>query len=179
MKLNQRLHGALLALTLSTLSPFAFAHGGEDHGDAAPAVASGAGLNPRTEAKSELFELLAEQSGPQLTLYLDRYADNAPVSGARIEVESGKFKGVATPEADHYVLKAEPLAQAGSHPLVFTVTAGDDSDLLESTLVVDQPPAAPSGAGGYRWLWWIVAGLATAAIALVLRKRRAGGLEQA
>lgn len=169
----------LLVSALAVASTLAFAHGGEDHGDAAPAMAAGTGLNPRAEAKSDLFELLAEQSGPQLTLYLDRYADNMPVAGARIEVESGAFKGLATPQGDHYVLKAEPLAQEGSHPIVFTVTAGNDSDLLESTLVIAGHAAEPASAAGRRWLWLIAAGVVAAATAFGLRKRRIGGLEKA
>lgn len=181
MNRNQLLHGAILAVLLTVVSPAVVAHEGHDHGETPSPELSTTGLAPRAEAQSELFELLVEQSGPQMTLYLDRYADNAPVRGARIELESGKFKGVATPQADHYVLKAAPLAQAGSHALVFTITAGEDSDLLESTLVVGAPLAAPSGMPGKSWLLWTTAGLATLAIvfALVLRKRRVGDLEQA
>ncbi|WP_374350712.1 hypothetical protein [Chitinimonas sp.] len=178
MTRNVRLQATLLAATFVTLSPSVLAHGGEDHGDAPPAVTAGPGLNPRTEAKSETFELLTEQSGPQLTLYLDRYADNAPVSGAHIEVESAAFKGVATPQGDHYVLQAAPLTTTGSHPLVFTVTAGDDSDLLESTLVVDGHPVEQSGASNHRWLWLAAGGLAAAVLIAVVRKRRAGNPEK-
>ena len=43
---------------------------------------------------SETFELVGVLSGKQITLYLDRFADNSPVRDAQIELEIGgaKFK---------------------------------------------------------------------------------------
>ena len=70
----------------------AWAGEGHDHGDAAPA-AVGQAL-PRFSAVSETFELVGVLNGKQITLYLDRFADNSPVRGAQIELEIGgaKFK---------------------------------------------------------------------------------------
>ena len=66
---------------------------GHDHGGSTPA-ATGPGL-PRFAAVSELFELVGVLNGKQITLYLDRAADNSPVTEARIEIEIGGKKFVA------------------------------------------------------------------------------------
>lgn len=65
---------------------------GHDHGEAAP-TATGPAL-PRFAAVSDLFELVGVLNGKQITLYLDRAADNSPVTEAQIELEIGgkKFK---------------------------------------------------------------------------------------
>jgi hypothetical protein len=65
----------------------ALAGEGHDHGDAAP-VATGPAL-PRFAAVSETFELVGVLNGKQVTLYLDRAADNSAGRGAKIELEIG------------------------------------------------------------------------------------------
>lgn len=83
-------------------------------------------------------------------MLIDRYASNEPVLNARLEVESGPLKAVAAFRAepgddvvtDAALLKA--LAAPGEHGLVFTLVAGQDSDLLDGTLV---RPARPAAAG--------------------------------
>ena len=90
---------SLTALGLAAVLLFtglrAQAGDGHDHGDAAPA-ATGTAL-PRFAAVSETFELVGVLDGKQVTLYLDRFADNAPVRGAQIELEiaGAKFKAEA------------------------------------------------------------------------------------
>lgn len=81
-----------LSLALSTLSWGAWAHGGEDHGDAAEPVAS-VGMAPRASAQTEDFELVAHMQGNTLIVTLDRFATNAPVSDAQIEVEWKRSEG--------------------------------------------------------------------------------------
>ena len=63
-------------------------------------------------------------NGKQLTLYLDRAADNAPVTDAQIELEIGGAKVKAEKHEDAYevVLAAEP--KPGVLPVTATVTAG-------------------------------------------------------
>ena len=87
-----KLPAALLAAVILVASP-AWAGEGHDHGDAAPA-AVGKAL-PRFSAVSETFELVGILSGKQITLYLDRFADNSPVRGAQIELEIGGAKFMA------------------------------------------------------------------------------------
>ena len=122
------------------------AHPGHDD---APAPASGTAA-PRTEAHSDLFELVATVRGGTAVLYLDRFATNVPVTGASIEVGEGDTTTKALPQPDGtYRLEAPWLARSGRHELVFTVTAGDQADLLNASLDLpadDHPTAAtPNG----------------------------------
>ena len=94
----------LLAAMTIAAAPFlpSLAHAGEghDHGDAAP-VARGAAL-PRFPAVSEAFELVGVLNGRQITLYLDRSADNSPVTEALIELEIGGAKLKAEKHEDAF-----------------------------------------------------------------------------
>jgi len=96
---------------------------------------------PRVEAKSEAFELVAELRAGELVILIDRYESNEPVLGAKLEVESGALKAVAAfraEQGDYVVTDAallKTLAAPGEHGLVFTLLAGQDSDLLDGTLV--------------------------------------------
>ena len=152
----------------------ALADAGHDHG-ATPSAAS-ATLSPRIEAQSESFELLAVLENGKLTLYLDRFATNEPVFDARIEIESGAFKAVAQPGADGvYTAPGEAFAQPGSYPLVFTIQAADNSDLLNGTLTVPQPARQSAhGHGWAEWLVWVASGVVVAlgAAWLLFRRRR-------
>jgi hypothetical protein len=95
MKSTHLLAALSLAVLLLGTSMSATAGEGHDHGDAAPAAA-GTAL-PRFAAVSETFELVGVLDGKQVTLYLDRFADNAPVRGAKIELEiaGAKFNAQA------------------------------------------------------------------------------------
>lgn len=165
-------------LTLLFTPILALAHGGEDHGDGAKPV-SAANIAPRAEAQTELFELVATPGNGQLTIFVDRFASNAPVTGAKVEVESGSWKAVAQAAGNgSYRVNAPQFARPGSYPLLFTVEAGTDTDLIETTLVVPEaakPEAAVHlPASGAMW-WWVGGGLAAlAGISLLLKRRRPG-----
>lgn len=141
---------ALLALAPALAGPGAHGPNGEHlDGPSAPAPA---GALPRLEAKSEAFELVATLSATELSIYIDRYVTNEPLLKATVEVETDGLKAFAKMHADHgdYTM-ADPamlkrLATPGSHALVFTVTAGDEADLLEGTLVTPMA-AATEGRG--------------------------------
>lgn len=173
--------GRLLALTaLLGLSALTWAHGGEDHGDKAMA-ANATGL-PRVEAHTELFELVGQLDGQELSLLIDRYDSNAPVLDAKVTVESGGIEAAAVFHAGHgdYAVTDERLIallrQPGEHALVFTVTAGDDSDLLDGTLRRPQVVAPADHATGLPWLSLLggLAGFAALlAAAYVYLQRRA------
>jgi hypothetical protein len=102
---------------------------------------------PKLEAKSEQFELVATLTGSTLSILVDRYETNEPVLNARLEVESGSLKAVATFHEDHggYAVTDPALLKAlstpGEHALVFTLVAGKDTDLLDGTLVTTQAAA--------------------------------------
>jgi hypothetical protein len=145
-----------LSMLIAALSFSAWAHGGEDHGSEALPVPSAA-TAPRAVAQSEDFELVAVLEGKNLTLNLDRFATNEPVSDAQIEIESGALKITATPVAPGvYSMPAEAFARAGKYPLAISVQAGELSDLLATALEV--PPAAVSADPDKPWNRWPVWG---------------------
>jgi len=163
----------LFGLVLALLPVAVFAdegHGG--HG--APPSALPAALAPRVEAQSENFELLGVLESGKLTLYLDRFATNEPVADAAIEIESGAFKATAQPGGEGvYTAPAAALTQPGQYPLVFTIRAPNETDLLNGTLGVPPPPGASNHPHHWtEWLVWIVgAVVALAGIAWLLRRR--------
>ena len=128
-------------LACAALSGSAAAHEGHDHGTPpAPQVTT---LAPRVEAASADFELVAVLRDGLLTIYLDRFANNAPVEGAAVEVDTPEGSQPAKPAGPGtYVLSAPFAATPGAHDIAFTVTAGDTVDVLAGTLTIG--PAAPS-----------------------------------
>lgn len=136
-RLSFGLYGLLGAMALTT---GALAHEGHDHG--APPPPQVTTLAPRAEAASADFELVAVLRDGTLTIHLDRFADNAPVEGATVEVDTPEGSQAAKPAGPGtYVLPAPFAAKPGAHDLAFTVTAGDTVDVLAGTLTV---PAAGS-----------------------------------
>ena len=150
------------------------AHGPNgEHLDAPGGVQAGAASSiPHMEAATEDFELTAKLYGEELSVLLDRFATNEPVLNAKVELEYRGIKAVGQFHADHgdysitdvHLLKA--LSQPGKHPLLFTVLAGNDSDLIEGTLEVPMTAAHAHGPA-INWLWLIVAALLLAALAVV------------
>ncbi|MDP3612552.1 MAG: hypothetical protein Q8R98_11920 [Rubrivivax sp.] len=135
---------ALTALVVCAHTPAMAAPGAHgpngEHLDA-PTTMRAASALPRVETESEAFELVAELRASELTIVVDRYETNEPVLGAKLEVESGSLKAVAAfraEQGDYVVTDAamlKALAAPGEHGLVFTLVAGQDSDLLDGTLV--------------------------------------------
>lgn len=130
------------------------AHGPNgEHLDGPAASPAASALHPRVEAKSELFELVATLAGGELSLLIDRYETNEPVLDAQVEIESAGLKAKARFHADHgdYAVNdaamLEQLARSGTHPLVITVIAGQDADLLDGRLVVGDSQAEDAGHG--------------------------------
>lgn len=140
---------APLALAfLLSVAPLA-AHEGHDHGaPPAPVATSG---SPRIALHSDAYELVGVLRGDRLTLFLDRYAGNAPVIDAGLVVTIGAGADVAaapTPEGT-YVVASDRFAGSGPLELVFAITHPAGDDLLIGTL--ERPavaaPAAPAGFG--------------------------------
>lgn len=140
---------AVSAMALATVLLVAYApaiaapgaHGPNGEHLDGQATLRGAAALPRFEAKSEAFELVAELRAGELAIVVDRYESNEPVLDAKLEVETGTLKAVATFRAEQgdYVFTdaalLKTLAAPGEHGLVFTLVAGNDSDLLDGTLV--------------------------------------------
>lgn len=122
---------AIAAVVFAAIAP-ASAHEGHDHQEQPPVAA---GALPRGEADSNAFELVAIARGENLEIYLDRFATNEPVTGATIEVESPNGPVKAVEGADGTYRVAAPwLARNGRSDLIFTVTAGDATDILPLTI---------------------------------------------
>ena len=156
---------ALLAATLLFASP-AWAGEGHDHGDAAPA-AGGQALS-RFSAVSEDLELVGVLNGKQITLYLDRFADNSPVRDAQIELEIGgaKFKAAKQGEDEYEVVLPE-APKPGVLPITASVTAGKESDLLVGELDIHEEAHADEAAPTPSWTGyagWAAAGIAVLAV---------------
>ena len=163
---------SLAALLLGTGMP-ALAGEGHDHGDATP-VATGKAL-PRFAAVSETFELVGVLDGKQVTLYLDRFADNTPVRGAKIDLEIAGAKFSAQSHGDdayEIVLKEAP--KPGVLPITATVTAGAEVDLLAGELDLHEAAHADVPAHEHSWKeygGWAAGGLVALAV-LVFGARR-------
>ncbi|MES2687960.1 MAG: HlyD family efflux transporter periplasmic adaptor subunit [Pseudomonadota bacterium] len=147
-----------------------------DYSHDAPAPASGA-TSPRISSHSDLFELVGVVENSEMTIYLDRYASNEPVTDAKIEVEAGAAKGMATAQADgSYSFRHELLGQPGALSVSFVVAAGKDTDLLAGDLVIPDPHAEDDHAGATRpWLRWAAyagAALLLAALAAAAWRNR-------
>jgi phosphate/sulfate permease len=181
VKANVRVSGRYAAtkhfipfIAAAFLASAAWAHGGEDHGDAAAPVMAG-DVAPRTSAQSDEFELVAVLAAGKLTLYLDRYADNAPVPDAEVEIESGAFKAVAAQIAPGvYSVSGQAFAQPGRHPLTISVQAGESADLLTATLDIAASAAGVEHVHSWdEWALWGAAGsLLLAGAGLVAIRRR-------
>lgn len=169
----------LLPLSLALASPGAHGPNGE-HLDGPAAVSAGSGL-PRIEAHSEQFEIVGRLDAGSLVLYVSRYETNEAVLGAQLDVELGNLKARAAfePEPGSYRLSDKKLVEAlhlaGNHSLVFTLTAGTDSDLLDGTLAVaahDEHSHAEGSGSGLRRSAAIAAGAAVLLLGVVLLRRR-------
>jgi hypothetical protein len=163
--------GGLLAFNLMALCPLQGwagpgAHGPSgEHLDAAqPGVAGARQASPRFEAKSDLFELVGTLAGGELSILMDRFETNEPVLKARVEIESGGVKAVAKFHDDigDYSVDdpamLKKLSTPGEHPLVITVLAGKDSDLLDAVLRVEAMHGSDH-THGIHWEWWGLGGL--------------------
>ena len=178
---------ALLSLAAIALAPLgALAHGDEDHGEKkAPAASASTYISsagPRFEAHSDLFEVVGTVERDQLTITVDRYASNEPVRDAKVEIEVGSAKGIASPGPDgRYSFKNAVLAQAASLPVTLpvslTITAGKDADLLAAELTIGALAAGDAHAieadATERPRWWLPAGAAVLLLIVALVAWRA------
>lgn len=174
-----------LMMSAALASPGAHGPNGE-HLDA-PGGHVRTDTGPRIETFTESFELVGHLRDGKLSMLIDRYDSNEPVLNGRLEVEFNGVKAAAKFHADHgeYAVDDEnflkALAKPGKHALLFTLTSGDDSDLLEGTLEVN---AGDGGHGHsddndhghpqYNLTTWAIAGvlLAVLLVALVIRQLR-------
>lgn len=171
--MTSKLTFAWLALAALAYAP-AQADDGHNH-DAAPAVSAGPAL-PRFAATSELFELVGVVNGKQLTVYLDRFEDNAPVKGANLELDIGGAK-VALKEHEPGEFEGSLASEVkpGVTAVTATVVAGKDSDILVTELDVHEE-AHVDAAHSHGWReyagWGAAALVVIAALGWALRRWR-------
>ncbi len=132
---------SLLLVSRALAGPGAHGPNGE-HLDAPAAGSSAQAAGPRFETFTESFELVGQLHASELSILIDRYETNEPVLNGKLEIDLNGIKAIAKFHADHgdyafedaRLLKA--LKQPGKHALVFTFSAGDETDLLDATLEV-------------------------------------------
>ncbi|MDP3169082.1 MAG: hypothetical protein Q8M91_01955 [Polaromonas sp.] len=175
----QRLSVGLLVVMLAGVPAFAApgAHGPNGEHLDAPAASGGAvNAAPRFEAQSDLFEVVGRLQGGELSMLINRFATNEPVLDAKVELESGAAKAQAKFHADlgDYAVDDAAMLKAlslpGDHPLVITVLAGSDADLLDGTLTVSAP-ADDHGHGLPYWVWGALVGAVLAAGGFYYRRK--------
>ena len=162
--------GAILTAILMVLMPALTWAGPGAHGPNGEHLDSPKTDNPiqaglRIEANSDIFELVGTLSGGELSIFIDRFVTNEPLLQAQVEVESGALKAQAKFRAEIGDYKIDDpamlqkLSTPGEHPLVITVIAGKDSDLLDAVLRVPATLAADDH--HFHWEWWALGALAT------------------
>lgn len=169
-----------LALLVSLAGP-AWAADEHGHDHDAPAAASGPAL-PRFAAVSEAFELVGVVNGKQLAIYLDRFDDNSPVEGAKLELEVGGKKVDVKPHAagEYEATLAEEL-KPGVTPVTVTLEVKGETDILASEIDIHEEEHADEHRAGWtRYAAWGAAalvgvGLAVAAARRFKSRRTVGG----
>lgn len=173
--------------TIATASAAPGAHGPNgEHLDAPGGGHVHTDAGPRIETFTESFELVGHLQDGELSILIDRYETNEPVLNGKLEAEFNGLKAPAKFHADHgdYAIDdakfLKALAEPGKHSLIFTLTAGEESDLLEGTLEVkaenqSQGHSHDESSGHSHSLRnWAIGGvlLAIVLVALVIRTLR-------
>ena len=157
---------------------------GPGTGNAAPpALSAPEGATPRVSARGDHLEVTALRDHGTLTLYLDDYATNTPVTDAQVIVALGGASGPAAPQPDGSYRWADDTLEAAAAGTVvrITVAAGSDAEQIDAPLPAGADTAAHGEEGGApqraRSAWIGIAAAAAAvlllAIALWRRARRA------
>ncbi len=123
------------------------AHEGHDDGPSKAAVSLPA--LPRAEAASGIFELVAVAKDGELTIYLDRFTTNEPVTNATVAFETPQGSVEAKPAADGtYRLSAPWASNPGHYDIIATVTPKDsEADIL--TFAIEIPPGLQSSSRAF------------------------------
>lgn len=131
-----------------SLSP-ALSHEGPDLEPGAAATTNGFA---RLAAHSENFELVGVVNGAWLTLYLDRFQDNAPVTDAKITVAINDETETTQPDGEGaYVVTSRKFADGGLFEFVFDIKAPETDDLLIAKLTLPQAVTANGATAAVPW----------------------------
>lgn len=150
-RLNGLIAAALALLANVWLTSALHAHEGHDHG--APPTPVSTTIAPRIDASSTTFELIAVYRDNALTIFIDRFMTNEPVTGAQVEVDTPKGTVTAKKNPDgSYALPVDWASNGVSYDLIFTVTVGADLDVLTGTLKLPATEAGPPVVVQTSWL---------------------------
>ena len=167
---------AIIAAAILLIAPaIVSANGDDDHDHGATANASApVGAKPRIEARTATVELVAAVDGDDLTIWIDGWADNAPITNANVNVTIDGQSQPAKSAGGVYTLSDPKLESAGAHQLAFLITRAGAIESLSAELVVPQAKAT-AAAGGWTY-WFVAAGIAVLAIfGLIFRRSRKAG----
>jgi hypothetical protein len=121
----------------------AIAHEGHDHDAPPPPVSTT--VAPRMESSTNDLELVAVAGASEVTIFLDSFRTNEPITGAAIDVDAAGETLTAEPAGEGvYVVKPKWSGTPGSYDLAVTVQAGELIDILTGTLVIPSPAAKPA-----------------------------------
>jgi membrane fusion protein, heavy metal efflux system len=138
-------------LLLSAWAP-AIAHEGHDHGEK-PAAGGEALASPRVAAVSEAYQFVGIVEGEVLVVYLDRAADNAPVTAATIEVSLNGESFKAEPQKKGtYEVTAPLLRKPGKVEVLVTIAEAGTSDLIVGGLTIPDAADAKAVSAAGSWL---------------------------
>ena len=165
---------AIVAATMLLAAPSAsYAHGDEDHGAAAAASAP-TGAKPRIEAHTATIELVAAVDADDMTIWIDGWADNAPITGADVNVTIDGESRSAKSAGGVYTVSDPKLEIAGAHQLAFLITRAGSVESLSAELTIPKADTSLQSGG---WTYWFVAA-AIAVLAIIAfvfwRSRKAG-----
>jgi multidrug efflux pump subunit AcrA (membrane-fusion protein) len=163
---------ALLLLAAATAS----AHQGDDHEEEARNATGAAGAvstSGRFAAQAGGLELVAAASGHDLIIWIDRWADNMPVTNARVNVTVDGRSIEARPINGTYILDAPSLDTPGDHRLSFAVTRGDAVERMTGILdVASSAPAEEHAHIPWRTILAVLLALGVVAGAILLWRAR-------
>jgi len=157
----KRVTTTLAALAMIASASLAIAHGDEDHGAAATPV--GVSIAPRMEAATDALELVAAAKADDLTIWIDGFADNVPVTGATVSVTVDGKTGQAKAVNGVYTYSDDGMKKPGPHELSFLVSHDGAFESLSGTLTV--PTVAADTTATQIWRWLLIAALVALALA--------------
>src|SRR5262245_28537610 len=120
--------------------PFlSLAHEGHDHDDASRAALASS-TYPRVVAQSDLYEVAGILRGDRLSLYLDNFVTNEPVTDAKLRVTIGQAEPIDVGPAENgvYTVPFPRFARPESVEIIFSITAPSGDDLLVGPLALPQ-----------------------------------------
>lgn len=151
-----------------------WAHEGEDHAEEQAANAPATMTSGRLALQAADLEVVAAAEGHDLTIWLDQWADNVPVTNARVNVTVDGRSIEAKAINGTYILDAPSLDAPGAHRLSFSITRGDAVRTAAGTIEI-AAPAEEASAAGLPWRTLLIVALGIAAAvgaALLWRARR-------